>query len=46
MVLESMTIFDNADCDVLPELFDNIPWDTVKQFFVEQAHLLSTRWFN
>ena len=45
MVLESMMLFDNADRDVQPELFDNIPWDEVKQFFIEQAHLLSSSWF-
>jgi hypothetical protein len=45
MVLESMTLFDNADRDVQPELFDNIPWDKVKQFFIEQAHQLSKKWF-
>lgn len=45
MVLESMTIFDNADRDVQPELFDNTPWDKVRLFFIEQAHLLSNRWF-
>jgi hypothetical protein len=45
MVLESMTIFDNADRDLQPELYENIPWDQVKQFFVEQARLLSKHWF-
>ncbi len=45
MVLESMLIFDNADRDVQPELFDDTPWDQVKQFFIEQAHLLSKNWF-
>lgn len=45
MVLESMTIFDNADRDVQPEMFEDIPWDQVKQFFFEQAHLLSKQWF-
>jgi predicted nucleotidyltransferase component of viral defense system len=45
MVLESMTIFDNADLDVQPELYENIPWDQVKQFFLEQARLLSKHWF-
>lgn len=45
MVLESMTIFDNADRDVQPELFDNIPWVQVKQFFIQQARLLSNQWF-
>jgi predicted nucleotidyltransferase component of viral defense system len=45
MVLESMTIFDNADRDVQPELFDHTPWDQVKQFFIDQARKLSNLWF-
>ena len=45
MVLESMTLFDNADRDVQPELLENISWDEVKQYFINQAHLLGTRWF-
>lgn len=45
MVLESMTLFDNADRDVQPELLHAIPWDLVKQFFIEQAHRLSNNWF-
>jgi hypothetical protein len=46
MVLESMTLFDNADRDVQPELFDITPWDRVKQFFLEQAQQLSKKWFD
>lgn len=45
MVLESMTIFDNANRDVQPDIFDNIPWEEVKQFFIQQARLLSRKWF-
>lgn len=45
MVLESMTLFDNADHDVQPDLFETIPWAQVKQFFIKQARLLSNRWF-
>jgi hypothetical protein len=45
MVLESMMLFDNADRDVQPELFDYVSWDEVKQFFIEQANLLSEKWF-
>lgn len=45
MALESMTLFDNADQNVQPDLFENIPWDEVKQFFIEQARLLSNHWF-
>lgn len=45
MVLERMVLFDNADRDVQPELFESIPWAQVKQFFMEQARLLSKKWF-
>ncbi len=45
MVLESMTLFDNANRDVQPELFDNISWGEVRQFFIEQANVLSKKWF-
>jgi hypothetical protein len=45
MVLESITLFDNADRDVQPELIDYVPWERVKQFFIEQARLLSDHWF-
>ena len=45
MVLESMTLFDNADRDLQPELFDDVPWDQVKQFFIRQAGRLSKQWF-
>ena len=40
-----MTLFDNANRDVQPELFDNISWGEVKQFFIEQANVLSKKWF-
>lgn len=46
MVLESMTLFDNAERDVQPELFEPVPWEQVKQFFLKQARLISNRWFS
>lgn len=45
MVLESMTLFDNANRDIQPELSEPIAWDQVKQFFIQQANLLSRSWF-
>jgi hypothetical protein len=45
MVLESMTLFDSADRDVQPELFEAVPWRKVKEFFTRQAALLSSEWF-
>jgi predicted nucleotidyltransferase component of viral defense system len=45
MVLESMTLFDNADRDFQPLLFKSIPWEEVKSFFIQQAKNLSKIWF-
>lgn len=45
MVLESMTLFDNADRDVQPDLFEPVAWDQVKEFFMQQAAQLSRKWF-
>lgn len=45
LVLEHMLIFDYADRDVQPDLFEDIPWEDVKQFFIRQARQISTRWF-
>jgi hypothetical protein len=45
MVLESMTLFENADRDFQPLLFKSVPWEEVKNFFIEQAKNLSKIWF-
>jgi hypothetical protein len=45
MVLESMTLFDNADRDFQPVLFKSVPWEEVKSFFIQQARNLSKIWF-
>ena len=45
MVLESMTLFDNADRDFQPLLIKSIPWEEVKSFFIQQAKNLSKIWF-
>ncbi len=45
MVLESMILFDNADRDVQPDLAEDLPWEQVKQFFIQQARLLGNAWF-
>lgn len=44
-VLEAMTLFDNADRDFQPELIEEISWETVKQWFIEQAKELGKIWF-
>lgn len=45
MVLESMTLFDNADRDFQPLLFKSVPWEEVKSFFTQQAKILAKIWF-
>jgi hypothetical protein len=46
MAVESMVLFDNADRDLQPELLIELPWDQVKQFFIEQARALGQTWFD
>ena len=45
MALEGLLQFDNADRDIQPEMLSNLPWDNVKQFFVEQGKILGKDWF-
>jgi predicted nucleotidyltransferase component of viral defense system len=45
LVLESMTLFDNADLDFQPLLYDRIAWEEVKSFFMQQAKILAAIWF-
>lgn len=45
MVLESMTLFENADRDFQPMLFKPVPWEKVKSFFIQQAKILAKIWF-
>lgn len=46
MAIESLVLFDNADRDVQPQLFTDIAWDHVKQFFIAEAQSLSQEWLN
>ncbi len=45
MALESFVLFENADRDVQPELFTDVPWPQVREFFEQQAQALAQRWF-
>jgi hypothetical protein len=45
MAVESMVLFDNAERDLPPDLLVEIPWDTVKSFFIAQAKQAGRRWF-
>jgi hypothetical protein len=44
MAVESLTLFDNADRDVQPDLLLETPWDQVRGFFLAQVRDLSQRW--
>ncbi len=45
MALEHQVLFDNADRDIQPELLVDQPWESVKQFFLQQAEILAKKWF-
>lgn len=45
MAVESLVLFENADRDIQPTLFIDVPWETVRQFFIEQARALGQTWF-
>lgn len=43
-VVERMVSFDNADRDVQPMLFEEVSWEQVKAFFVQEAGRLGRSW--
>jgi predicted nucleotidyltransferase component of viral defense system len=45
MAIESLVQFENADRDLQPELLISLPWEQVRQFFIEQARSLGQIWF-
>ncbi len=45
MAIESLVLFENADRDLQPELLIDLPWEQVRQFFIEQARSLGRIWF-
>jgi hypothetical protein len=45
IALEHLVLFDNADRDIQPILRDSLPWDSIKQFFLQQADQLEKKWF-
>ena len=45
MVLEHLVLFDNADRDFQPELLIDLPWDSIKKYFLQQADALAKKWF-
>ncbi len=45
MSVESFLQFEVADRDFQPEMLVDLPWDSVRQFFISQAKELGRRWF-
>lgn len=45
MALEHLVLFDNADRDYPPDLIIDLPWDSIKQYFLQQADILAKKWF-
>ena len=45
LVLESLTLFENADRDLQPMLIKPVPWEEVKSFFIQQGKNLAKTWF-
>jgi hypothetical protein len=45
MSVESFLQFEIANRDFQPEILADLPWDSVQQFFVNQAKELGKRWF-
>jgi len=45
MALESMLMFDNADRDRQPDLLIDIPWQVVRDYFIEESVILGNLWF-
>jgi hypothetical protein len=45
MSVESLVMFENAEGDFQPELLVDLPWQSVKQYFITQVKELGKRWF-
>ena len=45
MAVESLVMFENAEGDFQPELLLNLPWQSVKEYFIIQVKELGKRWF-
>jgi hypothetical protein len=46
MAVESLVLFENADRERQPQLFTDLAWSQVRQFFMEQARQLGQSWFD
>jgi hypothetical protein len=45
MAVESLVLFENADRDVQPDLLIDLPWEQVREFFIDQAQAIGQAWF-
>jgi len=45
MALEGLLQFKQADRDLQPQLFGDMPWESVKRFFTEQGKMIGAHWF-
>lgn len=45
MAVESLVMFENANRDLQPEMLIELPWETVRTFFVGEAQNLGQSWF-
>jgi predicted nucleotidyltransferase component of viral defense system len=46
MAVESLVLFENADRDIQPAMLEDIAWEDVRQFFINQAQALGQTWFD
>jgi hypothetical protein len=46
MLLESLTNFDHADLDAMPQMLAPFDWDQSKANFSATARRLATRWLS
>jgi len=46
MAIESLVLFENADRDFQPDLLVDLPWERVREFFIEQAQTFGKPWLD
>jgi len=46
MAIESLVLFENADRDFQPDLLIDLPWERVREFFIEQAQTFGKSWLD
>ena len=46
MAVESLVMFENADRDLQPAMLIDLPWKTVRNFFIAEARKQGRKWLN